>query len=59
MTIEELIKKLEQVNPKLTVVIQDADTDWLLNINKIRVEDNAIMLIGNYKDVFAYEAPND
>jgi len=48
MIVKELIAKLNDFPDDLPVVIHDVDTDWLLNIEFVQVEQNAVAIQGNY-----------
>lgn len=50
MTVGELIQNLSILDPKLDVVILDADTQWLLNIDTIVDEGDYVSLESNYSD---------
>lgn len=52
MTVKELIENLQILNPELPIVINDADTSWLLNILSIVEEDKYVSLESNYTSKF-------
>lgn len=59
MKVQELIEKLQSFDPDATVVIDDADTSWLLNVTAVGhgLEDDPriVVIEGDYHD--RYEVP--
>lgn len=52
MTVKELINKLQDVDEDLTVVIDDADTNWTLKLpdDGVYEMDNYLVLSASYRD---------
>lgn len=48
MTVKELIKILQELPQDTTVVINDADTNWPLNINEVNNRVGYIEISGSY-----------
>lgn len=56
MTVEELIELLRLHPTNARVCIDDADTDWLLDIVSVRSKDlEVVALRGEYTDIFSEE----
>lgn len=57
MKVAELIHKLSVLDPEQTVVIEDCDTNWLLNILRVEIIPsgyamNCILIAGDYSDEY-------
>lgn len=48
VTVRELVSKLSACTPDMQVVIDDADTDWLLADIQLVVRDGRVVLYGTY-----------
>jgi hypothetical protein len=48
MTISELIERLKAFDPDIPVVIEDADTCWLLTIESVDLENGVARISGDY-----------
>ena len=55
MTVAELIVRLIELTSEKIVVIEDADTNWLLNINEVTESENVITIKGSYSDEYVKE----
>ncbi len=54
MDVKELIELLQKYNPEDLVIIDDADTNWELNIQEIRSYGNGkISISGSYDDILS------
>ena len=52
MTVEMMIKLLSIFDPKMPILIEDADTKWHLNIDEIVDYTDRVLLIGNYNNQY-------
>ncbi len=52
MIVSELIEYLQQFPPQMTVVIDDADTNWNLNIDPPFFCDDLVIISGGYDDIY-------
>jgi hypothetical protein len=59
MTRDNLVKALLAIPENLPVIIIDADTGWLLNINTISNDGKVFYLSGHYNDEFNYPIEED
>lgn len=48
MTVRELIARLSEEDTDAEVQIEDADTDWWLPIQKVRCENDIVLLRAEY-----------
>jgi hypothetical protein len=51
MKVFELIEALQKFDKDSAVAIDDADTDWLLNITSIREKKGVVSIHGEYTDL--------
>lgn len=67
MTVQELIAKLQSFNPDATIVIDDADTSYLLHIATVEnvptlrppafINPDAVRLTSGYSDIYQRHVP--
>jgi len=51
----QLIKLLQQVSPLTLIIIEDAETNWFLNITKVyerQGKDTILIIQGDYRDEY-------
>ena len=51
MTVNELIIELGKYHPDNLVVIDDADTNWLLHITEVKESHSVVMIGGSYMEI--------